>query len=228
MDRESFLAQVRRQVGRAVLPEAAAEREPFDPGPAAGVGLVARFAAELEAVSGRCHVVDGIDSAWETLLALCEEIAVREYLAWDDPFLPLPDLNRRLHERGFNRGENELPVDEAARQAAQEQLAGAQIGITGALGGLAETGSVALHCGPGRGRLASLLPPVHVALLRADQLFPTMAHFIQAHPAALQEASSFVFITGPSRTADIEQTLTLGVHGPKNLHVILIQQTGEG
>jgi L-lactate dehydrogenase complex protein LldG len=79
-----------------------------------------------------------------------------------------------------------------------------------------------LSTGPGRGRLASLLPPVHICLLNADRLYGTMAHFIQAFPDSVRQTSNLVFITGPSRTADIEQTLTLGVHGPGHLYVLLV------
>jgi L-lactate dehydrogenase complex protein LldG len=77
--------------------------------------------------------------------------------------------------------------------------------------------------GPSRPRLASLLPPVHVALVSKRALYPTMAAFFSAHPNIVREGSNLVFITGPSRTADIEQTLTLGVHGPRQVHVVLVE-----
>ena len=96
------------------------------------------------------------------------------------------------------------------------------IGITGAIAGLADTGSVVLTCGNGRGRLASLLPPIHIVLLESHLLLPSLSHFIQLNPEAATLSSNLVFITGPSRSADIEQTMTLGAHGPKELHVILI------
>jgi L-lactate dehydrogenase complex protein LldG len=97
-----------------------------------------------------------------------------------------------------------------------------QIGITGALAGLADTGSLVVPGGIGQSRLASLLPMVHIALLKVDDLFPTLAHFVDAYPDAARDTANLNIISGPSRTADIEQTLTLVVHGPKFVHIILV------
>jgi L-lactate dehydrogenase complex protein LldG len=116
-----------------------------------------------------------------------------------------------------------LPVEPAARAARLAELDRAAVGITGALAGLADTGSVALASGPGRGRIVSLLPPVHIALLPAAKLYPSMAAFLADHPGLTRQASSLIFVTGPSRTADIEQVLTLGVHGPREIHVLLLR-----
>jgi L-lactate dehydrogenase complex protein LldG len=95
-------------------------------------------------------------------------------------------------------------------------------GITGADAGLAESGSIVLRTGPGRPRLASLIPVVHVAVLTVRRIARSLAHYAIDHPAAIEGTSNLVVITGPSRTADIEQQLNLGVHGPKHLHVILV------
>ncbi|MBI4771707.1 MAG: LUD domain-containing protein [Chloroflexi bacterium] len=90
-----------------------------------------------------------------------------------------------------------------------------------------------MRAGPGRGRLASLLPPVHIALVRPEQFFPSLAAFLAHHrppecryrglAALFREPSSLTVISGPSRTADIEMTLTIGVHGPGELHVLCIR-----
>jgi L-lactate dehydrogenase complex protein LldG len=78
-----------------------------------------------------------------------------------------------------------------------------------------------LISGPGRGRLASLLPPVHIALLPGQKLYPSLPAFLAANPTATKTGSNLVLITGASRTADIEMTLSIGVHGPGEIHVII-------
>jgi L-lactate dehydrogenase complex protein LldF len=96
-------------------------------------------------------------------------------------------------------------------------------GITGALAGISETGSILLTSGAGETLTASLLPEIHMAVLRTSQLVPTLEDALR-NPA-VRGAASAVIITGPSRTADIEMTLTIGVHGPGELHVFLIDDS---
>lgn len=96
-------------------------------------------------------------------------------------------------------------------------------GITGALAGIAQTGSLLLISGAGQTLTASLIPEVHVVVLKASRILPTLADAL-AKPE-IRTASAGVVITGPSRTADIEMTLTIGVHGPSELHVFLIDDS---
>jgi L-lactate dehydrogenase complex protein LldF len=91
------------------------------------------------------------------------------------------------------------------------------VGVTKALCGLADTGSVLVADGRGEPLKASLLPEVHIAILRSTDIFPSLP---DAMPL-VKNTSAAVFITGPSRTADIEMTLTIGVHGPKEIRVFL-------
>ncbi|HEY3130805.1 MAG TPA: lactate utilization protein [Acidobacteriota bacterium] len=94
------------------------------------------------------------------------------------------------------------------------------VGVTGVDFGLCDTGTLVLRTSERRGRLLSLLPPVHVALLERERLLPDLAAFL-AQP--LSNASAITFITGPSKTADIEQKLTTGVHGPGRIHILLVE-----
>jgi L-lactate dehydrogenase complex protein LldG len=103
----------------------------------------------------------------------------------------------------------------------------ADLGLTGVDYALAETGTLVLSAGKGQARAISLLPPVHIAVLRPEQvipgltdLFPLLRRDTEAAGGTL--SSAVTFITGPSRTADIELTLVVGVHGPQQLHVIFI------
>jgi len=89
-----------------------------------------------------------------------------------------------------------------------------------ALYGLADTGSVVLAASPGEPRARSLLPEVHVSLLREDRILPGLAELFEALGPDLP--SQLMIITGPSRSADIEQKLTVGVHGPGEAHVVLL------
>jgi len=108
-----------------------------------------------------------------------------------------------------------------AGSAPRDEQALADIGVTGCDAAIAETGSLAMITGPGRSRIVSLLPPSHLAIVRRAQLCGTMAEFFSDRGAQLAEASSCTFITGPSRTADIELTLTLGIHGPGRVAIVI-------
>ena len=99
--------------------------------------------------------------------------------------------------------------------------AAAEVGVTGCHGAIAETGSIALLSGPGCSRVVSLLPPLHVALIRPDDLFHGMGDFFAARADRIANAASCTFVTGPSRTADIELSLTIGVHGPGRVVIIV-------
>ena len=91
----------------------------------------------------------------------------------------------------------------------------AEVGITTAQAAIAESGSILLAAGPGKSRLASLAPPLHVALVTRSAIVPTLYEAIDS----LADRTS-VLITGPSRTADIAGVIVRGVHGPRDLWVV--------
>lgn len=103
----------------------------------------------------------------------------------------------------------------------RHEQSAAGVGVTGCDAAIAETASLALFSRPGRSRPVSLLPPVHIAIVQPQQFCYSMAEFFAAHAGDLCTAASCTFITGPSRTADIELTLTLGIHGPGRVVVIV-------
>jgi L-lactate dehydrogenase complex protein LldG len=104
----------------------------------------------------------------------------------------------------------------------------ATVGITGVDFALAETGSLVVTSRTEGTQLASLAPPVHVALYRRSQLVASLDEVLErlhvaSHPDLAPPGRSVVFITGTSRTADIEQILIRGVHGPGEVHAILVE-----
>jgi hypothetical protein len=111
-----------------------------------------------------------------------------------------------------------LVLDGAAERAA---LAAAEVGVTGVDAAIAETGSLVLVATPDHPRTASLLPPKHVALVRRADLVPNLRSALALLRASIPSASAVNLVTGPSRSADIELQLTLGVHGPGELVVVL-------
>jgi L-lactate dehydrogenase complex protein LldF len=161
------------------------------------------------------------------------ESFVEEFSALGGQVFPVRaiDLPAKLADFVRRRGFESVMVDEAAEQyGASLKAAGIALsrqpdpsircGITGALAGLADTGSVVAVSGAGRSLRASLLPEVHLVLLKKSQILPTLADLL--HKTEFKDASAGAVITGPSRTADIEMALTIGVHGPKEIHVFLI------
>jgi L-lactate dehydrogenase complex protein LldG len=89
-----------------------------------------------------------------------------------------------------------------------------------AIYGLADTGSVVLAAGPHEPRARHLLPDVHVSLLSEERILPGLAELFTAVGSDLP--SALAIITGPSRSADIEQRLVVGVHGPREVHIVLV------
>ena len=96
-----------------------------------------------------------------------------------------------------------------------------EVGITNAQAGIAETGTLVLDSSCERNRLVSVVPPVHIAILRASRIYATLADVLAMLQSGKELSPAITFITGPSRTADIELTLTIGVHGPQELYVII-------
>jgi L-lactate dehydrogenase complex protein LldG len=75
---------------------------------------------------------------------------------------------------------------------------------------------------PQEARLISLLPPVHIAIVEHQRLLTGLDELLSILPYPAEQTSSMVLITGPSRTADIEQILVRGVHGPGEIHVVVV------
>jgi L-lactate dehydrogenase complex protein LldG len=99
------------------------------------------------------------------------------------------------------------------------------VGITTAQAAIAETGTLVLDSSCERNRLVSVVPPVHIAIVPASRICATLADVLAMLQSAPELSPVITFITGPSRTADIELTLTIGVHGPKELYVIVDEST---
>jgi L-lactate dehydrogenase complex protein LldG len=127
-----------------------------------------------------------------------------------------------VEARGARRLDAGVGASQADRDEDYRRLDAAIVGLTGAHAALADTGSVVLVHGEGRGRIVSLLPPVHVALVDVARLHATLGALWAAEPDLLRQAANLVVVTGPSRTADIEMTLTRGVHGPRIVHVVFV------
>jgi L-lactate dehydrogenase complex protein LldG len=102
-----------------------------------------------------------------------------------------------------------------------ERLPHTDVGITGARIAVADPAAIALAAGPGAPRATSLVPPAHICVLRVDDIVPTLADAL-ARVAQHEMPSALTWVGGPSRTGDLEMILTLGVHGPRTVEVVLL------
>lgn len=222
-ERQQMLTVLRTALKSAVLPGATPDNpggfRRIDPETA---DRVERFTLELTTLGGFVHEAPRPDAAViaDLIATITAETVVKRALMWDDAWLPVPGLATALAAKGF--AIDHQHAGDLTSAARRDELATATIGITGADAALAETGSVVLVSGPGRGRLASLLPPVHVAIVERGRFVRSLPDLLVARPELAVAGSNLVCITGPSRTADIEHTLSRGVHGPKEVHVILV------
>ena len=109
------------------------------------------------------------------------------------------------------------------REALREACATADVGITSADYALAATGTLVMLASPQEARLISLLPPLHVAVFPQSRILANLDQLLTEVPMPSAQTSSMVLITGPSRTADIEQILVRGVHGPGEVYAIVVE-----
>ena len=214
MERHAFLTRVRDRLRGVDAPELPPEL-PRTPASGDGRPLFDRFAEGLAAVGGIAGLVSRGDLAGAVASVAGGLRAASAVVA--------PDVEPYGEEvaAGLERAGTAVtrPTDPGGwREAATR----AELGVTGGLLAVASTGSVLLASGPGSSRLASLLPPAHLAVLPAGLLVPGFEDLFAAVSGHLGERSGAVLVTGPSRTADIEMTIVRGVHGPRAVHVLLV------
>lgn len=217
MERDRFLHRVGQATLRGQLP--ASSRVPTDLPGLDDVDLTALFRARAQEVNAVIHGPVGRHGVPRAVVGIAAGHEAATFLAWDD--LPASGVSPALQAAGLERLAHE--VGEGSRLQRNLSYLGLDVGVTGATAGLAESGSVVLVHGAGRPRMASIAPEVHIALLEVDRIGRTLAHWAHENPRYPAETTNLVFVTGPSRTGDIEQQLNLGVHGPRHVHVVMIR-----
>ncbi|WP_243293671.1 LutC/YkgG family protein [Geothrix mesophila] len=155
---------------------------------------------------------------WPVVIrAFCEREGLKSLL-----YGPASEAGATLAAAWPAGGTELKPYDRPIEAFKDELFHGVDAGFTGTIGGVAETGSLLLLPGPAEPRLMSLVPPIHIALLRASTIHDTFWSAVKALGWGRALPPNALMISGPSKTADIEQTLAYGVHGPKRLIVVLV------
>ncbi len=210
--RQKILENIRDGLKKSLLPEATAEAPALEfPGNAGGVD---RFVSEFEKLSGKAYRVRTQNEAFDLAIKIFAERGWKQTLIWEILLNKNAPFRQLLDKAGI----------EVHTVGETRDLAKVRVGITGVQAALADTGSLVLQNTPGQPSFVSLLPEVHLALLRADDIHPNLQAYLESIDDLKQQVSAsnnLVFITGPSRTGDIELTLTLGVHGPGEVMVII-------
>ncbi len=168
--------------------------------------LIDNFKTNLESVGGLCSVVSSESEAAKYIATLVEKIGAKVVAISDS------DLIYRLAEN--------LDSVNFVQNATKDELFDCDLGITSAQWAIAETGTLVLESEAESHRLTSLVPPIHLCILRAAVIRQTLGEILELTSKNLSK--TITFITGASRTSDIELTLAIGVHGPRELHVVVL------
>ena len=210
MSRDAILNKVRTALGRtAGEPVATPPPVRLRVGEVDTDTRIASMLRAVEALAGKTHRAATAEDARAYVAAILDG---KTAVASNAPFLRecgIVDLT------GVQSG----LTDAAALRAL---CATADVGITSADYALADTGTLAMLASPAEARLISLLPPVHIAVVPKDRVLSGLDELFTILPLPAEQTSSMVLITGPSRTADIEQILVRGVHGPGVLSVVVV------
>lgn len=191
--------------------------------------VVAEFRSQLERVDGRFLDARG---PGRLLAALNETVGSKDFngVAWETPgslsshglTFNLPGTDGIRNPVYFSPVTRpfDLPIRLESRERTPATMAEIDVSVSAALYGIAETGTIVESSGSGVGRVIPIIPPVHVVLLSEKKMLSNHGELFRTLTPG-EKGSVQILMTGPSRTADIEKTLVLGVHGPKQLVVIL-------
>lgn len=178
--------------------------------------LIDLFKQNLEAVDGRCIVTHGKVEIAGVLTQVISALQKTKLRAQRIAISDAPEVERLMHM-------TDLEIEELAIAPNASDIFGFDVGITTAQAAIAETGTLVLDSTRERHRLVSLVPPVHIAIVEASTIYATLGEMLSKLQNGKELSPAITLITGPSRTADIELTLTIGVHGPQELYVIINQ-----
>ncbi len=178
------------------------------------VTLFDQFKLRAEAVSAEVHRFPCQSAALEFILQYLQQAGVADcpgaYAVWADcPFL-----------RSINKTQLAACIPGLTFDVTRDLAAAAKVGISQLDWAMATTGSLVQDAAAVERRLVSTLPSIHIAIVDSSRLVPDMpAVFSKIRP---EQTNYISFITGPSRTADIERVLTIGVHGPEKLIIVFV------
>ena len=167
------------------------------------INLAEKFSNELTALGGNVYRVSS-KNLNDELVKLLQSKNADTVLMWDK-VTGVDEAHLAAAGIRFERGGN----------------ANIKVGITGAASAIAETGTLVIPSAAGQPLTTSLLPEIHIAIIRSSQILQTLEEAIKLDE--IKSSASIALVTGPSRTADIEMTLTIGVHGPKELIVFIVE-----
>ncbi|WP_088832529.1 LutC/YkgG family protein [Paenibacillus tyrfis] len=247
--REAFIANVSSRLGRREVP-AAAPAHPFRGAPEFYKQIkpseeekIELFARNWQALTGKVLVVDEAEAAGKIgawLRDIAAELGVTHVSRWEHEGLTALGLDEALAASGIavapwrhtEAGNSEWPkaaggANWAQRSELLKRTERCQLGIVWPDFAVANTSTLVLQCSPQRGRSVSLLTEILFAVFRADQLVYRMGEAFEqitrGKQLPAQYASSLNLITGPSRSADIENDLTIGIHGPGKVYAVIIR-----
>jgi L-lactate dehydrogenase complex protein LldG len=204
------IENIRRSLGRTAQTPLSLRPAIYEPRlPESVDSEIERFLNEVKKLSGVSQrlVPDRIGDA---LNALVTEQNIQKATVWN---------TSHLKQLGIADSLRSLGVELVSPNANKHEMALCDLGITEADYLLPETGTLVLRSSAEKSRAVSLLPRIHLAIVCPEMLRADMHQVF----AEARDHHYLVFITGPSRTADIELTVTLGVHGPKNLYVWMVE-----
>ena len=193
--------------------------------------LADRFETELQNLGCNAHRASSISELKEVLCSILGQVKAESVVISRNPILRELQIDTMLEDEGIKVAA--WPAGGAGapgESSFADRCFAACAGITGVDFALAETGSLVLTSLTEGSQLSSLAPPVYIALYRRSQIRASLDEVLQEFPVsrgpgAPSPARSLVFVTGASKTADIEQILIRGVHGPGKVHAILVEDS---